>query len=374
MTDSKCGMLSCSRSPSQPADAPSITTPLVHQVVGKARRAAAEQPQHPVRVPARVRHVLAAEAGAAVDAAGIDSPARASPAAMLAAQLRRDLFVGVDREHPVAGGQRPARGSSAGRSRASRASAITCAPGGARDRHGVVGAARIDHDHFVGERDGAQAGARCCADLVAGDEDDGQAWHGSGGRAGRQAHGIIAASLLHPDSGQSPVIRIDMAARALARCRYFGGSRRFWVGAAHLPPRRLGDRAAGAGAAEAAARSRLPARQRSQLWMVPAALLLLFAVRGVAGFLADLALARIAQDGLMKLRAAHVRAPARRAPVAVHARERHRLSNTVVFEVQNGVDAAGQLGDRPAQGQPDAGRAAGLPAVPELAADADRVR
>ena len=38
------------------------------------------------------------------------------------------------------------------------------------------------------------------------------------------------------------------------------------------------------------------------LWMVPGALLLLFAVRGLAGFIADLALARITQDGLLRLR------------------------------------------------------------------------
>src|SRR5687768_10028798 len=38
-----------------------------------------------------------------------------------------------------------------------------------------------------------------------------------------------------------------------------------------------------------------------ELWMVPATLLLLFAVRGTAGFIADLALARITQDGLLAL-------------------------------------------------------------------------
>ncbi|HEY1230952.1 MAG TPA: lipid ABC transporter permease/ATP-binding protein, partial [Ramlibacter sp.] len=38
------------------------------------------------------------------------------------------------------------------------------------------------------------------------------------------------------------------------------------------------------------------------LWLVPLSLLLLFAVRGTAGFIADLALARITQDGLVALR------------------------------------------------------------------------
>src|SRR5699024_7298929 len=72
-------------------------------------------------------------------------------------------------------------------------------------------------------------------------------------------------------------------------------------------------------------------------WLVPAALMLLFAVRGVAGFLADLALARIAQDGLMKLRTAMF-SRLLDARLSMFARENATsLSNTVVFEVQSGV-------------------------------------
>ena len=83
------------------------------------------------------------------------------------------------------------------------------------------------------------------------------------------------------------------------------------------------------------------------LWMVPAALLLIFAVRGFAGFLADIALAKITQDGLVQLRRdmfsrlldAHLQ--------LFRDQNATALSNTVVFEVQNGstllVNAVMQL-------------------------------
>jgi ATP-binding cassette, subfamily B, bacterial MsbA len=73
------------------------------------------------------------------------------------------------------------------------------------------------------------------------------------------------------------------------------------------------------------------------LWMVPASLLLLFAVRGTAGFLADLALAKITQDGLLALRRDMF---SRLLDARLHLfREQNAtaLSNTVVFEVQNGA-------------------------------------
>ncbi len=73
------------------------------------------------------------------------------------------------------------------------------------------------------------------------------------------------------------------------------------------------------------------------LWMVPAALLLVFAIRGLGGFIADLALARIAQDGLLALRRAMF-ARILDAQLALFGRENATsLSNTVVFEVQNGT-------------------------------------
>jgi|GEM_PF-1726413 len=73
------------------------------------------------------------------------------------------------------------------------------------------------------------------------------------------------------------------------------------------------------------------------LWLVPAALLLLFTVRGIASFLSDLALAKITQDGLVLLRRdmfdrlldAHLSLFRQQNATA--------LSNTLVFEVQNGA-------------------------------------
>lgn len=73
------------------------------------------------------------------------------------------------------------------------------------------------------------------------------------------------------------------------------------------------------------------------LWMVPASLLLLFAVRGLAGFLADLALAKITQDGLLALRR-DMFARLLDARLSLFGEQNATaLSNTVVFEVQNGA-------------------------------------
>nr|WP_239024293.1 lipid A export permease/ATP-binding protein MsbA [Ramlibacter humi] len=73
-----------------------------------------------------------------------------------------------------------------------------------------------------------------------------------------------------------------------------------------------------------------------ELWMVPAALLLLFAVRGLAGFVADLAMARITQDGLLALRR-DMFDRLLDARLSLFAQQNATtLSNTVVFEVQTG--------------------------------------
>ena len=74
-----------------------------------------------------------------------------------------------------------------------------------------------------------------------------------------------------------------------------------------------------------------------ELWMVPASLLLLFAVRGAAGFIADLALARITQDGLLALRKAMF-ARLLDARLSLFSQQNATaLSNTIVFEVQGGA-------------------------------------
>ncbi|MBA2960735.1 MULTISPECIES: lipid A export permease/ATP-binding protein MsbA [Ramlibacter] len=139
-----------------------------------------------------------------------------------------------------------------------------------------------------------------------------------------------------PPGCRDRVTGIDFASfRWLAP--YFRGSRRYWVVAAlctlvssALEPavpamlKPLLDRGF-TGAAS------LP------LWIVPAALLLVFALRGIAGFLADLALARITQDGLLALRRAMF-GRLLDVHLALFRRENATsLSNTVVYEVQNGL-------------------------------------
>ncbi|WP_291066640.1 lipid A export permease/ATP-binding protein MsbA [Hydrogenophaga sp.] len=72
------------------------------------------------------------------------------------------------------------------------------------------------------------------------------------------------------------------------------------------------------------------------LWMVPLALLGLFAVRGLATFLAQYALTHTASLGLLNLRRAMF-AQLCEAELALFARQSaSKLSNTLVYEVQNG--------------------------------------
>jgi subfamily B ATP-binding cassette protein MsbA len=73
------------------------------------------------------------------------------------------------------------------------------------------------------------------------------------------------------------------------------------------------------------------------LWMIPASLLLLFAVRGTAGFLADLALAKITHDGLLLLRRDMFARLLDARLSLFRDQNATALSNTVVFEVQGGA-------------------------------------
>jgi subfamily B ATP-binding cassette protein MsbA len=131
------------------------------------------------------------------------------------------------------------------------------------------------------------------------------------------------------------VTRVDLSSvRWLAP--YFGGTRRYWAIAVLCT------------LVSSAAEPLVPAMlkplldrgfsgNRLPLWMVPAALLLVFAVRGIAGFLADLALARITQDGLQGLRRSMF-ARLLDGELSLFSRENATsLSNTVVYEVQNGA-------------------------------------
>ena len=73
------------------------------------------------------------------------------------------------------------------------------------------------------------------------------------------------------------------------------------------------------------------------LWTVPAAIMLLFTVRGTAGFLADLALARITQDGLLAMRRDMFARLLDARFGLFKDQNATSLSNTVVYEVQNGA-------------------------------------
>ncbi len=118
---------------------------------------------------------------------------------------------------------------------------------------------------------------------------------------------------------------------------YFAGSRRFWIIAAlativgsltePLVPallRPLLDKGFTEGG--------IP------LWTVPAALLLIFAVRGVCGFIAEVVQARITQDALQALRRAMFTRLLDARPQLFADQNASSLSNTVVFEAQNGLN------------------------------------
>ena len=72
------------------------------------------------------------------------------------------------------------------------------------------------------------------------------------------------------------------------------------------------------------------------LWMVPAALMSLFAVRGLAGFIAQYALSYTASLGLLNLREAMFERLNRAEPGLFARQNASRLSNTLVYEVQSG--------------------------------------
>ena len=74
-----------------------------------------------------------------------------------------------------------------------------------------------------------------------------------------------------------------------------------------------------------------------QLWMVPLAILGVFLVRGIAQFVGQYALARIANEGMLALRQA-LFARVLAAEMGLFARQSaSALSNTVVYEVQTGA-------------------------------------
>ena len=135
--------------------------------------------------------------------------------------------------------------------------------------------------------------------------------------------------------GSPPAPASPLGARMRRLLPYFGGSRAAWLLAIL------------ATVASAATEPLIPAllqplldrgfqRDGIALWKVPATLLLLFALRGLASFLAQFALAKVANDGLMALRRAMF-ARIQDADMALFSRQSaSALSNTVVYEVQTG--------------------------------------
>lgn len=72
------------------------------------------------------------------------------------------------------------------------------------------------------------------------------------------------------------------------------------------------------------------------IWLVPVTLLLLFGVRGFAGFVAQFALAKFTNAGLLQLRQAMFRKLLTAALPIFSKQSSSALTNTLVYEVQNG--------------------------------------
>ncbi|WP_295530286.1 lipid A export permease/ATP-binding protein MsbA [uncultured Pseudacidovorax sp.] len=125
--------------------------------------------------------------------------------------------------------------------------------------------------------------------------------------------------------------------RRLARLMtWFGGSRRWWVLAMVMS------------VVAAVTEPLMPAllkplldrgfaRGQLALWMVPTAIILLFAVRGVAQFVSQYALARIANEGMQRMRSVLFERMLA-ADLGLFSRQSaSTLSNTIVYEVQTGA-------------------------------------
>ncbi|MBL0418917.1 lipid A export permease/ATP-binding protein MsbA [Ramlibacter sp. AW1] len=78
-------------------------------------------------------------------------------------------------------------------------------------------------------------------------------------------------------------------------------------------------------------------QSRIPLWLVPVVLILLFALRGLAVFIAKMSLAKIANDGVMKLRRVMFERMQGAELADLSSLSASELSNTIVYEVQAGV-------------------------------------
>jgi subfamily B ATP-binding cassette protein MsbA len=145
----------------------------------------------------------------------------------------------------------------------------------------------------------------------------------------------VEFAAMQPSPAADPV-RLPLTRRLARLMTWFGSSRRWWA---------LGI----ATAAVAALTEPLLAamlkplfdrgftRGQLALWIVPVAIILLFLVRGVAQFISQYALARIANEGMQGLRRMLFQRLLE-AELALFSRQSaSTLSNTVVYEVQTGA-------------------------------------
>ena len=72
------------------------------------------------------------------------------------------------------------------------------------------------------------------------------------------------------------------------------------------------------------------------LWLVPLALILLFTVRGLSGFLAQYALAKVTNDGMLAMRTAMFNKLLTARLTVFDNESSSAMANTVVYEVFNG--------------------------------------
>jgi subfamily B ATP-binding cassette protein MsbA len=79
------------------------------------------------------------------------------------------------------------------------------------------------------------------------------------------------------------------------------------------------------------------AENKLPLWLIPVAVVGLFTVRGIANFISQYALSRLTNDGMEKLRA-QLFARLMKADLSLFSKQSaSALSNTIVYEVQNGA-------------------------------------
>ena len=161
--------------PLEPRDTAIDDQPLMHEIVGEARPAAAEQAADIIRRPATMPDHLSAKTGTARQFVGIRVATR-DRRTDLGGGLGLQPLIGIERKHPVAFSQRQcaillrAKTRPVHRGHHPRAA-------GFRHFDGIVGAAAVDDDKRIGKRNRAQA-ALDHRLLVLGNDDDGQTRQG----------------------------------------------------------------------------------------------------------------------------------------------------------------------------------------------------